>query len=64
MTVKDLIIKLLEEDMTNHVMLVEKTEHTDIEDNRTKYAFDVDSVEHGFGMCLIKFTDWRQDKND
>ncbi len=48
MTVKQLIIRLLEEDMDSQVRL-----------NTDDKLFDMDSVEHWNEEVLLNFTDWR-----
>lgn len=62
MTVKDLIIKLLEESMKTEVQLTIDDPHQDEHGDCSGYVFDIDSVSHEFGMCMIKFTDWREKK--
>lgn len=65
MTVKELIHRLLEEDMNTIVQLsIDDPHHDDIMHGECKgYVFDIDSVSHEFGECMIKFTDWRK-KNE
>lgn len=60
MTVKELIIKLLEEDMDTEVRLSIDEPHQDEHGDCEGYVFDIDSVSHEFGGCMIKFTDWRK----
>lgn len=62
MTVKGLIIKLLEENMDTEVRLTIDDPHQDEHGDCSGYVFDIDSVTHEFGMCMIKFTDWRESK--
>lgn len=59
MTVKELIIKLLEEPMNSEVRLTIDDPHQDEHGDCSGYVFDIDSVSHEFGRCMIKFTDWR-----
>lgn len=59
MTVKELIIKLLEENMNTEVRLTIDDPHQDEHGDCSGYVFGIDSVSHEFGMCMIKFTDWR-----
>lgn len=63
MTVKELIYKLLEEDMNAEVQLSIDDPHNDVHGRCEGYVFDIDSVEHEYGGCMIKFTDWRK-KNE
>ena len=60
MTVKELIIKLLEEDMNAVVQLSIDEPHHDKHGECKGYVFDINSVSHEFGGCMIKFTDWRE----
>ena len=62
MTVKELIIKLLEEPMDTEVQLTIDAPHQDEHGQCEGYVFDIDSVTHEFGECMIKFTDWREKK--
>ena len=62
MTVKELIIKLLDEDMNATVQLSIDVPHQSEHGDCEGYVFDIDSVSHEFGECLIKFTDWRKAK--
>lgn len=62
MTVKELIIKLLEEDMDTLVELSIDEPHQSEHGKCEGYVFDIDSVDHEFGVCMIKFTDYRSDK--
>lgn len=64
MTVKELIYKLLEEDMNAEVQLSIDEPHQDEHGKVQGYVFDIDSVSHEFGGCMIKFTDWRKKKNE
>lgn len=61
MTVKELIIKLLEEPMDTRVQLSIDAPHQDEHGQCEGYVFDIDSVVHDYGECMIKFTDWRED---
>ena len=63
MTVKELICRLLEEDMNNEVQLSIDDPHYDEHGRCEGYVFDIDSVSHEYGGCMIKFTDWRK-KNE
>ena len=53
-------VKLLEEDMDTEVRLSIDDPHQDEHGDCEGYIFDIDSVSHEFGECMIKFTDWRE----
>ena len=62
MTVKELIIKLLEEDMDTIVQLSIDEPHQSEHGKCEGYVFDIDSIEYEYGAVMIKFTDHRSDK--
>ena len=62
MTVKELIIKLLEEDMDTEVQLTIDEVHYDEHGRCEGYVFDIASVVHEYGGCMIKFNDWTREK--
>ena len=65
MTVKELITELLNENMDNEVQLSIDKVHYNEHGRCEGYTFDIDSVVHEYGGCVIKFTDWREgDRND
>lgn len=62
MKVKDLIIRLLEEDM-NAEVFVATTDESRKDKKSTKknnVMFDIEEVEHWGGSAYIGFVDWRK----
>lgn len=64
MTVKELITKLLDENMDNEVQISIDKVHYDENGRSEGYLFDIESVVHGYGGCIIKFKDWREGDPD
>ena len=63
MTVKELIIHLLDEDMNQEVKLEYPKKHIDRYDVECSgYMFDIDKISHFGNMLTIEFTDWRDEK--
>jgi hypothetical protein len=57
MTVKELIIKLLEEDMDAEVLVSIDKVHYNKHGRCEGYSFNIDSVNYEYGACMIKFKD-------
>lgn len=57
MTVKELIIKLLEENMDAKVLVSIDKVHYNEHGRCEGYAFNIDSVNYEYGACMIKFKD-------
>ena len=65
MTVKELITRLLEEDMNEEVCLqTTDSKHVDETNKKGHVLFHISSIEHWNGMPLINFTDWRVDNGN
>lgn len=62
MTVKELIIKLLDYKMDSEVSLSIDEPHQDEHGKIEGYVFDIDSIEYEYGAVMIKFNDYRSDK--
>jgi len=62
MKVKELITKLLEENMESEVVIALDEEHTDENGTSKGYAFEIDEVRHWNYSAEIVFTDWRNKK--
>lgn len=62
MKVKDLIIRLLEEDMNAEVFVATTDVSRKDEDSTEKnnVSFDIEEVEHWGRNAYIGFTDWRK----
>lgn len=63
MKVKELIIKLLEEDMNEEVFVATTDESRKDDTSTEKYnvSFDITEVKHWLYNVYIGFTDWRSD---
>ena len=62
MTVKELITRLLEEDMNNEVKIVLLEKHTDENGVESAgYHFNIDEVAHWNHMAELVFTDYRKE---
>lgn len=61
MTVRELIIRLLEEDMEAevHVATTDESRKDKTSSEKNNVMFDIDYVEHWGGNAYISFTDWR-----
>lgn len=57
MTVKELIIKLLEENMDAKVLVSIDKVHYNEHGRCEGYSFNIDSVNYEYGACMIKFKD-------
>ena len=62
MRVKDLITRLLDEDMNAEVKLATQSYYEDKEGRMevAELSFDIDKVEHWNYSAWLRFTDWRQ----
>ena len=61
MKVKELIARLLDEPMHAEVKLHIAEEYKEQHATMNGYVFDIDSVDRLGKLCLITFTDWRED---
>ena len=64
MTVKDLILKLLEMPMNAEVFISDPTPHEDAHGKCNGYYFGVDSVKQNSNIVELRFTDWRVNKSE
>lgn len=62
MKVKELIVRLLEEDMNTEVFVATTDESRKDETSTEKnnVSFDIKEIEHWGGSAYIGFTDWRK----
>lgn len=68
MTVRELIIELMDGDLNREVCLcipqdvTESDSKTGVTSRTTGVIFGINNVEHRSGICYLNFTDWRVSK--
>ena len=65
MTVKELITRLLDEDMNEEVCIqTTDPKFVDSHNKQGKIIFHIENVEHWNYQPFLKFTDWRVENDD